>query len=94
MPGTPVAQLVSMTDSRLEADGLSADEEVAAMGGPWRERGFDVGSLRAPRPSRGAYAQAMARSREEEGLGRIVLVYITAVVTAFGLMLAVLQQGW
>ena len=64
------------------------------MGGPWRERGFDAESLRAPRPSQGAYAQAIVRSREEEGLGRLVLVYIMVVVTAFGLMLAVLQQGW
>ena len=31
---------------------------------------------------------------KQEGLGRLVLVYIMVVVTAFGLMLAVLQQGW
>jgi hypothetical protein len=36
----------------------------------------------------------VARSREDEGLGRLVLVYIAAVLMSFGLMVAVLQQGW
>jgi hypothetical protein len=36
----------------------------------------------------------MSRSGEEERLGRLVLVYIMAVLTSFGLMVAVLQQGW
>jgi hypothetical protein len=31
--------------------------------------------------------------REDEGLGRLVLVYIAAVVMSFGLMVAMLQQG-
>ena len=73
---------------------LRTDEEVAAMGGPWREHGFDPASLRLPRPPSGTRAQAVARSREDEGLGRLVLVYIAAVVMSFGLMLAILQQGW
>ena len=64
------------------------------MGGPWRERGFDSASLRWPRPPSGTRVQAGARSREDEGLGRLVLVYIAAVVMSFGLMVAILQQGW
>ncbi len=64
------------------------------MGGPWRERGFDPASLRPPRPYRGSRAQALAREQEPEGLVRIVLVYITAVVLSFGLMLSLMQQGW
>ena len=64
------------------------------MGGPWREHGFDPASLRLPRPPSGTRAQAVARSREDEELGRLVLVYIAAVVMSFGLMLAILQQGW
>jgi len=64
------------------------------MGGPWRERGFDPASLRLPRPPSGARVQAVARRREDEGLGRLILVYIAAVVMSFGLMVAVLQQGW
>jgi hypothetical protein len=64
------------------------------MGGPWRERGFDPVSLRSPRPPSGAHVQAALRSRENEGLGRLVLVYIAAVAVSFGLMVAVLQQGW
>jgi len=63
------------------------------MGGPWRERGFDPASLRPPRPVSGARVQAVARSREDEGLGRLILVYIAAVVMSFGLMVAMLQQG-
>ena len=64
------------------------------MGGPWRERDFDPVSLRSPRSPSGARVQAMARSREDEGLGRLILVYIAAVVMSFGLMSAVLPQGW
>ena len=64
------------------------------MGGPWRERGFDPASLRSPRPASGTRVQAVARSREDEGLGRLILVYIAAVVMSFGLMVAILQQGW
>lgn len=64
------------------------------MGGPWRERGFDAATLRSPRPNRGPRAEAVAREREPDRLGRIVLVYITAVVLSFGLMLSLMQQGW
>ncbi len=64
------------------------------MGGPWRERGFDPALLRAPRPPSGARVQAVARRREDEGLGRLILVYIAAVAMSFGLMVAFLQQGW
>jgi hypothetical protein len=64
------------------------------MGGPWRERGFDAATLRSPRPNGGSRAQALARERGPERLGRIVLVYITAVVLSFGLMLSLMQQGW
>ncbi len=64
------------------------------MGGPWRERGFDAAVLRTPRAPKAPRAQAMSRSGEEERLGRLVLVYIMAVLTSFGLMVAVLQQGW
>jgi hypothetical protein len=64
------------------------------MGGPWRERGFDAAVLRTPRPLSVARVQALTRPREEERLGRLVLIYIMAVVTSFGLMVAVLQQGW
>ena len=64
------------------------------MGGPWRERGFDAASLRPPRPYSGPRAQAVAREREPDRLGKVVLVYITAVALSFGLMLSLLQQGW
>jgi hypothetical protein len=63
------------------------------MGGPWRERGFDAASLRSPRPH-GARTQAVARERGQDGLGKVVLVYIAAVVLSFGLMLSFLQHGW
>ena len=64
------------------------------MGGPWRERGFDPALLRSPRPVSGARVQAVARSREDEGLGRLILVYIAAAVMSFGLMVAIMQQSW
>jgi hypothetical protein len=91
--GTPVAMAMVKTDSRRETRVSEPTGEVAAMGGPWRERGFDPASLRSPRPASGARVQAVARSREDEGLGRLILVYIAAVVMSFGLMVAMLQQG-
>jgi hypothetical protein len=36
----------------------------------------------------------LARGREQDGLGKIVLAYIAAIVMSFGLMLSLLQQGW
>ena len=78
----------------LETPSLNRREEVAAMGGPWRERGFDATSLPSPPPRSGRRVEALARGREEYGLAKIVLVYIAAVVTSFGVMLSLLQQGW
>ena len=78
----------------VETASLNGWEEVAAMGGPWRERGFDAGSLRSPRPRREQRAEVMAREHERDRLGRVVLVYIAAVVMSFGLMLSLLHRGW
>lgn len=78
----------------LETPSLNRREEVAAMRGPWRERGFDAGSLRSPRPCSGPRAEALARERGQDRLGKVVLVYIAAVAVSFGLMLSLLQQGW
>ena len=64
------------------------------MGGPWRERGFDAASLPSPQPRRGHRDAVLARAPDQDGLGKIVLVYIAAVVTSFGVMLSLLQQGW
>ena len=79
---------------RLETASLNGWEEVAAMGGPWRERGFDAASLRSPRPHGGRRAEVLAREREQDRLGKVVLVYIAVVATSFGLMLSLMQQGW
>ena len=64
------------------------------MGGPWRERGFDAASLPSPQPRSGRRAENLARGGDQDGLVKIVLVYIAAVVTSFGVMLSLLQQGW
>jgi hypothetical protein len=82
-----------VTDSWLETQVSTGGEEVAVMGGPWRERGFDAASLPSPRPWSGQHAETLARGGEG-GLAKIVLVYIAAVVTSFGVMLSLLQQGW
>ena len=79
---------------RLETTSLNGWEEVAAMGGPWRERGFDAASLRSPRPHGGRRAEVLVREREQDRLGKVVLVYIAAVVMSFGLMLSLIQHGW
>lgn len=79
---------------RLETASLNGWEEVAAMGGPWRERGFDAASLRSPRPHRGRRVEALAGERQQDGLGKLVLVYIAAVAMSFGLMLGLMQHGW
>jgi hypothetical protein len=68
--------------------------EVAAMGGPWRERGFDPASLRSPRPHGGRRAEALVQAREQAGLNKVILAFIAAVAMSFGLMLSLLQQGW
>jgi hypothetical protein len=78
----------------LETPSLNRREEVAAMGGPWRERGFDAALLRSPRPYSGPRAGALASEREPDRLGKVVVVYIMAVALSFGLMLSLLQQGW
>ena len=64
------------------------------MGGPWRERGFDAASLRSPRTQGERHPQVLAREREQDRLGKIVLVYIVAVAMSFGLMLSLMQQGY
>jgi hypothetical protein len=79
---------------RLETASLNRREEVAAMGGPWRERGFDPASLRPARPRRGRRVEVLARDGEAGGLGKVVLVYILAVVMSFGLMLSLMRHGW
>jgi hypothetical protein len=91
----PVAVLHDgKADSRTGDTESQPAEEVAAMGGPWRERGFDAASLRSPRPHSGPRAQALAREREQDRLGKVVLVYIAAVAVSCGLMLSLLQQRW
>lgn len=89
-----LSSMVAWPIPGLETTSLNRREEVAAMGGPWRERGFDAGSLRSPRAHSGRRAEVLAREREQDGLGRVVLVYIAAVVMSFGLMLSLLQHGW
>ena len=64
------------------------------MGGPWMERGFDAASLPLPRPRSGRRVEVVARGGNHDGLAKIALVYIAAVVTSFGVMLSLLQQGW
>jgi hypothetical protein len=80
-----------MAESRTETPSLYRKEEVAAMGGPGRERGFDARMLRSPHSGR--RAEAMARGREQDGLGKVVLAYIAAIIMSFGLMMS-LQNGW
>ena len=89
-----LSSMVAWPIPGLETASLNRREEVAAMGGPWRERGFDAASLRSPRPYSGPRAEALARERGRDRLGKVVLVYITAVALSFGLMLSLLQQGW
>ena len=69
-------------------------EEVAAMGGPWRERGFDPTSLRPPRAHGGPRVEVAARERGQVGLNKVVLAFIAAVAMSFGLMVSLLQHGW
>jgi hypothetical protein len=45
-------------------------------------------------PRRGHRDAVLVRGRDQDGLVKIVLVYIAAVVTSFGVMLSLLQQGW
>ena len=83
-----------MAEFRSETPSLYRKEEVAAIGGPWRERGFDARILRSPRPHSGRRAEAVARGREQDGLEKVVLAYIAAIIMSFGLMMSLLQNGW
>jgi hypothetical protein len=84
-----------MADSQARDDeSQQVWEEVAAMGGPWRERGFDAALLRSPRPHRARGTEVLPRERARDGLGKVVLVYIAAVAMSFGLMLSLMHQGW
>jgi hypothetical protein len=78
----------------LETASLNRREEVAAMGGPWRERGFDPAALRSPRPWSKRQASVAAQRPEEGGLSKVVLAYIAAVAMSFGLMVSLLHRGW
>jgi hypothetical protein len=73
---------------------LNRQKEVAAMGGPWRERGFDATSLRPPRPHHAPRVEALVRERQQDGLAKVVLAYIAAIVMSFGLIVSLLQHGW
>ena len=64
------------------------------MGGSWIEQGFDAASLPLPRPRSERRVPAVARGGDQEGLAKIALTYIAAVVMSFGVMLSLLQQGW
>jgi hypothetical protein len=73
---------------------VGSRREVAAMGGPWRERGFDPASLRSPRAHRGVRTRVAERERAEVGLNKVVLAFIAAVAMTFGLMVSLMQRGW
>jgi hypothetical protein len=36
----------------------------------------------------------VARGREQDGLSKIVLAYIAAIIMSFGVMVSLLQHGW
>jgi hypothetical protein len=73
---------------------LDRREEVAAMGGPWRERGFDPAEQRSTRPWSKKPVNVAAQRPAESGLSKVVLAYIAAVAMSFGLMLSLLHRGW
>jgi hypothetical protein len=77
----------------LETASLNRREEVAAMGGPWRERGFDPAALRSPRPWNRREAH-ITTDQPEGGLGKVVLAFIAAVAMSLGLMVSLLHSGW
>jgi hypothetical protein len=83
-----------MTGPGWEPESLDRWEEGVAMGGPWREREFDPVVLRSARPYSGRRGAAVAMAPVHERLGKVVLVYIAAVVMSFGLMLSLMQLGW
>jgi hypothetical protein len=71
---------------------LNGRQEVTAMGGPWRER-VRRGVAAVPQ-RRGQRSEARAHARQEDGLGKVVLGFIAAVLMSFGVMLSLLHHGW
>ena len=63
------------------------------MSGPWRERGFDPAAWRTP-AARGESAREAAAPGFYDRVTRIVIAYITAVITAVAVMLVILKTGW
>lgn len=64
------------------------------MGGPWRERGFDATTWRAPVGARTAELGVMSRADRADPLTPIVLGYIGGTLTSIAVLLIMPRDGW
>lgn len=62
------------------------------MGGPWRDRGFDVATWRPPAPRIPADGDPSGRRSGEDLLRGIVVGFTAGLVLTFVAMLAFMQQ--
>ncbi len=64
------------------------------MGGPWRDRGFDPNAWRPPKARVEVSRDLEGAGSSRDHLARIVVGYLAAVAMSFGVMLALMKNGW
>ncbi len=64
------------------------------MGGPWRDRRFDLTAWRTLAAARVAPGAETASSGVADPLTGIVIGYVAAAVTSLGMLLILLKSGW
>jgi hypothetical protein len=65
------------------------EQAMGAAGGPWKVRGWDARSWRAPLPRGTARGEA-----RPAGELRVVILYVASVMVGSAAVLALMARGW
>jgi hypothetical protein len=68
--------------------------EVEAMGGPWRDRAYDLTAWRPPLPGASAAGQAPASEAAWDNLLGLVISYLASVLTSTLIVVSLLKHWW
>ncbi len=69
-------------------------EEVSAMGGPWKARGFDPVTWRPPAAHVDAHPDPAGSYSGHDYMVGIVIGYLASVMTSIAIMLTLMKHGW